>query len=449
MKKRLRLLAWALTLTMLCELLPLGTFAQSDIAQTLAQRRASAVLDEENGEITNSGKCGEYLWWELFDDGTLTITGNGAMYNYDRYDEPWWTASGNITNIILDSGITHIGNFAFYQVGITSIQIPDTVRSIGHHAFSSCKSLSTITLPDCVTDIGYSAFAASGLTSIVLPDSLTSVSSDTFYNCTNLVSVALPSNLTSIGRDAFNSCNSLTSIFIPDSVTCIWARAFEDCHSLTSITIPESVTSIDSSTFANCYSLTSISLPSTLTSIGESAFFHCRALSSIDIPDSVTSIAESAFQGCSGLSSITIPDFVSKIDNYTFYGCNYMDYVSFPAGIASIGHGAFYNCDSLKDIYYTGTQEQWDAISIDYKDNDALLKAKIHYLSTEPDGDSKNCFTFKRDNLNFLNTRSAFFTNDELPPSNLGQLSAFEELWYSGVYPEFHYQLSSFERRWF
>ena len=79
--KKLRLLAWLITLTMLCELLPLGTFAQSDIGQSLAQAVAQN-LEEENSEAIAAGKCGDNLTWSLSSDGTLTISGTGDMYDF-------------------------------------------------------------------------------------------------------------------------------------------------------------------------------------------------------------------------------------------------------------------------------------------------------------------------------------------------------------------------------
>ncbi len=209
------------------------------------------------------------------------------------------------------------------------------VTSIGYMAFSNCNSLSSIVIPDSVTSIGDSAFHLTGLSSVVIGDSVTS-----------------------IGDWAFKGCSSLTSVVIGDSVTSIGYMAFSNCSSLTSVVIGDSVTSIGYMAFSNCDSLSSIVIPDSVTSIGDYAFSSCNSLSSIVIPDSVTSIGDYAFSSCHSLSSIVIPD-----------------------SVTSIGEDAFAYCSSLKDVYYTGSKEEWQAISIDnlYGSNDYLLYPTIHY----------------------------------------------------------------------
>ena len=180
------------------------------------------------------------LTWKLDADGTLTISGTGAMKNYDYNDNPSPVYNNsNVKKVVIEDGVTSIGNSAFNEcISLTSITIPDSVTSIGTYAFSGCRSLTSITIPDSVTSIG--AYA--------------------FQSCSNLTSITIPDSVTSIGASAFNSCSGLTSITIPDSVTSIGNFAFSYCISLTSITIPDSVTSIGSYAFYNCKNLTTISL---------------------------------------------------------------------------------------------------------------------------------------------------------------------------------------------
>ena len=148
--------------------------------------------------------------------------------------------------------------------------------------------------------------------------------------------VTILAQLTSIPTEAFSGMSCLTSIVIPDSITSIGNGAFSDCTSLTSITIPDGVTSIGDSAFAFCTSLTSITIPDGVTSIGDSAFVSCSSLTSIEIPDGVTSIAGSAF----------------------------------------------YLCRRLTDVYYNGTQAQWEQITIENANTD-LTNATIHFLGEE------------------------------------------------------------------
>ena len=138
----------------------------------------------------------------------------------------------------------------------------------------------------------------------------------------------------------FEFPNFVTGIIIPNGATTIGKNVFGGYPNLQTIVIPEGVTSIGQSAFSYCKSLTSITIPEGVTSIGNYAFIECSSLTSITIPDGVTSIGESAFNYCSSLTSITIPN-----------------------GVTSIGERAFYKCSSLTTINYTGTEEQWNAIS--------------------------------------------------------------------------------------
>ena len=170
--------------------------------------------------------------------------------------------------------------------------------------------------------------------------------------CNNTV---IPDSVTGIGDSAFVVCTALTSVTIGNSVISIGEYAFWECNNLTNVTIPDSVTSIGSGAFENCTSLTSITIPDSVTCIGSWVFSGCTGLTSITIPDSVTSVGDYAFHCCTGLKSITIPNSVTMIDWHAFDGCT-----------------------GLTDVYYTGSEEQWNKIKI-YKPNEPLLNATIHY----------------------------------------------------------------------
>ena len=225
------------------------------------------------------------LTWKLYEDGTLNISGTGAMKDYNADDNPSPAYNNSkVKKIVIEKGVTSVGDYAFRSCNnLTSIMISNSVTSIGNSAFFYCTSLTSVTIPDNVTSIENYAFAYTGLKSITIPDSVTN-----------------------IGNYAFAGCKDLTSITIPDSVTSIGNSAFYNCSSLTSITIPDSVTSIGTATFSGCKNLTSITIPDSVTSIGNSAFVGCKNLTSITIPDSVTSIGESTFKYCSNLKTISL-----------------------------------------------------------------------------------------------------------------------------------------------
>ena len=250
------------------------------------------------------------LTWTLDADGTLTISGTGAMKDYDYYNNPSPASQkkDSVKKVVIEDGVTSIRNSAFYDCNsLTSITIPNSVTSIGAYAFSNCYYLTNITIPNSVTSIENYAFrSCSSLTSITIPDSVTSIGKLAFYSCDSLTSITISNSVTSIEERAFAYCSRLTSITIPDSVTSIGEAAFAGCSSLTSITIPDSVTSIGEYAFQSCSRLTSITIPDSVTSIGAYAFSDCWDLTSITIPDSVTTIGESAFNACSSLQTISL-----------------------------------------------------------------------------------------------------------------------------------------------
>ena len=252
----------------------------------------------------------------------------------------------------------------------------------------------TVTLP---TDIGgnkYEIYYMRGCKNVIIPDGTTSIGDCTFYYCSSLVGVVIPDSVTSIGDSAFGNCSNLASItvekgnayyksedgnlyskdgktliqyaiaktdesfIIPNGVTSIGENAFTACTFLTNIVIPNSVTSIGEAAFSGCTSLTSIAIPNSVTSISDVAFYFCISLKSVVIPDSVTSIGFSAFLCCASLKSIVIPDSVTNI---------YSD--------------AFFWCYALDDVYYTGTEEEWNSISIDSTNNSDLTNATRYYYS--------------------------------------------------------------------
>jgi hypothetical protein len=143
------------------------------------------------------------------------------------------------------------------------------------------------------------------LTSIEIPNTIISIGESAFQNCTSLISIAIPNSVTSIGNKAFSGCTGLNSIELSDSVTSIGSSAFYGCTGLISLTIPNSLTSINDYTFRDCSSLASITITNSVTSIGYEAFTNCTRLKSVIIGNSVAFIGHKAFYGCSDLASVT------------------------------------------------------------------------------------------------------------------------------------------------
>ena len=258
--------------------------------------------------------------------------------------------------------------------------IPDGVTKIGSYAFYNCTNLTGVTIPDSVISIENNAFSfCTSLTSIIIPDSVTSIGDLSFWDCTNLTSITIPNSMTKIERFLFWGCTNLTSVTIPDSVTTIEVGAFESCGKLTSIIIPDSVTNIGNSAFKYCKGLTDVTIPNRVSSIADSAFYNCTGLTDIIIPDSVTSIGDSAFSKCTSLTDVTIPDSVTSIRDSAFSSCTSLTDVTISNSVTSIGSRAFYSCDNLTDIYYSGTESEWNKISIG--DSAIPSNVTIHYES--------------------------------------------------------------------
>ena len=314
-----------------------------------------------------------------------------------------FSGCSSLTSIEIPDSMTSIGGRMFYYCSsLTNVTIPDSVRIIENEAFSNCSSLAGITIPNSVTSIGHGAFSfCNSLTNISIPDSVTSIDWWAFEGCTSLTSIEIPDSVTSIDWLAFEGCTSLTSIEIPDSVTSIGKNAFSDCTSLTSITLPGGLMSIDDSVFRDCSSLTSITLPDSVTYIGEYAFSGCTSLTSVDaLENRYVYAGESAFEGCtklgprvqvSGLCENVFKDCtsleeviarnVSTIKAYALNGCTSLTTLRLDDSIHEVAANAFRGLDNLKDVYFCGTEDEWNAITIREAGNDPLKNATIHFNS--------------------------------------------------------------------
>ena len=333
-----------------------------------------------------SGTCGketpEDVTWRLEGEAGhygLFISGTGEMADYIYLNtRPWHNYSENIKTVLIENGVTSIGECAFCECnGLTSISIPSSVTSIGPSAFEGCSALTSIEIPASVTSIGNYAFGyCSALTSIEIPASVTTIGEEAFNN-TALTSIEIPASVTSIGNGAFNDCEKLTSITvaegnanysndtngalfnkykttlikypkgnnadsyeIPDNVTSICEKAFKGCEDLETVTLPPNVTSIGDDAFNNT-ALTSIEIPASVTSIGKGAFQACGSLTTVNILANVTSIGDNAFMECSNLQSIEIHANVTSIGNYAFNVCSSLASVTLNNN-PTIGEEAFF-----------------------------------------------------------------------------------------------------------
>ena len=389
-----------------------GTYAGELVAAS------DNIYETRFASVVDSGSCGDNVTWMLTSDGTLTISGKGAMQNYESYGAPWYGFCSQVKTAVIDNGVTGIGDYAFTGcTSLTGVTIPDSVVRIGEGAFWATR-LASVTIPGSVTSIGSAAFgmcsvltdiyyggygvdwlAAGGAYArvpenaavhfreelygrgacgenvnwVMTLDGTLTISgtgemadysgSDNFVPWAAaqeyIQSVVIESGVTSICSGAFHGCTVLTSVTIPGSVTDIGGSAFEGCTGLTRVVLPHGVTSIGMYAFDRCSALTDVTIPNSVTMIGDGAFYGCTGLANVTIPDSVTTIGDNTFAYCDALTSVIIPDSVTSIEYNTFYACKSLTSVTIPGGVTKIGDNAFYGCNALTDIYYGGYGIDW------------------------------------------------------------------------------------------
>ena len=275
--------------------------AISMILSLMPVSAVTAFAESENGgEVTtvDSGYCGaddggENLRWTLDNNGVLTITGSGAMKDYPRYENqrPDWYLNhkDSIRSVVLDNKITHIGDYAFD--GCTSIK---SVRYTGYTGNAG------VALPESVTTIGVHAFSDTGVTgTLKLPEHLTEIDSLAFYHCRKLNGeLKLPDTVKEIGGFAFNRCGFTGKLKLPASLENIGNDAFESCSGLTGkLTFPSKMNEIDFSIFHET-GITEVVIPSSIKTVRDFAFDSCMNLKKVYLPTEIPKIYNRAFRGC-------------------------------------------------------------------------------------------------------------------------------------------------------
>ena len=265
------------------------------------------------------------LHWKVtstFTSKTLTITGSGAMPDFDFPNgnlAPWWnyealgmlTSFGNfklegeLKKVVIKDGVTNVSNYAlFFLPAATQVTLPDSVTSIGRYGIAMCSKLTGLSIPKGVTGIGDFGLAGNGLTAITLPDGLQSLGRGAFDSCASLTNTTLPAAITAVPGKCFADCTKLLNVKYAGTVTAIGDLAFESCKALTAAPIPETVTEIGASAFTSCTALTDVTIPAGVSTIPEDCFRGCTALADIDLPGTVTHVGHNAFTDCAALKDV-------------------------------------------------------------------------------------------------------------------------------------------------
>ena len=300
------------------------------------------------------------------------------------------TGAVTIPSTVNGYTVTSIGYGAFDQCRISSISIPNTVKTIYGRAFNDCSNLESIYIPVSVTNIAEGsgsggAFSPEYLTNIVVAEGNSNYDSRNncnaiiktstkklIYGCDNTI---IPNDIKQIGTWAFADCKGLKNITIPSGVWKIGESAFRRATNLVSITIPETVTTIDSYAFDGCSQLVNIDIPQSITSLGTGVFngtewennlpeglMYIGKLAykyigtmpentSIVIKDGTTRICGNAFMWGNNLISISIPESVTSIGEYAFMYCGKLSSITLPSNITTIEEGAFWSCYNLSSVF--------------------------------------------------------------------------------------------------
>ncbi len=281
-----------------------------------------------------SGNLEGGLAWNLTKAGTLTISGQGAMPDFGSIgDQPWSANSDKIRKVVIENGVTSVGSCAFWNCGVLSAEISTSVTAIGN-----------------------SAFRGSGIISVTIPSSVKTIGDSAFRECENLSSVTVCEGVETIEQNAFRSCAKLASIALPSTIGEVGAAAFIQCQNMSSATFAPGSRQVKlgDDLFAECFYLVRVTLPVNIDRISDRMFKSCLMLAGVEIPQGAESIGESAFAS-SGVTTVIIPDSVTMIGIAAFSAC------------------------PLSDIYFTGSQEQWNRVSKIGDTAAAVSKATIHY----------------------------------------------------------------------
>lgn len=331
------------------------------------------------------------------------IMTKGEICAIRRYTGPG--GSVVIPPSIRGSRVEGIWNGAFADTkGLTSIEIPATVRHIGDTAFSGIPGLTLrvysespacqharehdiahevlyeardifrtekveggcavtgytgpggfVMVPEEIDGVPVRRISRRGfaeradVTGVVLPDGLTVIGEGAFHGCTALKEVTLPEGLHDIGEGAFRACTALGSISLPRSLRSIGMQAFLG-SALQEIRLPDSLQTLGAAAFSQCASLRTATLPGHLAVIPAQLFADCRMLATVSMADSVRAIGVGAFRDCRQLSQLTLPAALEQIGEGAFSGCVSLEALAIPSGVKALPVRAFHGCAGLKHI---------------------------------------------------------------------------------------------------
>ena len=353
-------------------------------------------------EIAYNGFSGAINLVSISIPDSVTTIGNSAF-----------SSCSSLTSVEIGDSVTKIGSYAFeYCTSLTSVVMGDSVTEIGNSAFYGCEALKYNEYDNAYylgndnnPYIILVKAKSTDITSCNIHEDTKLIHSSAFHDCRSLTSVVIGDSVTEIGSYAFSGCDRLTiftewlaapsgwsydwnSSSCPVVWRCVdqgvtndgirWVESEDGVYivgyigSETDVIIPDTINGVDvinicEYAFYSNDNITSVVIPDSVTTIGDYAFRDCTSLTSVVIGGSVTTIGYFAFYYCTSLTSVVIPDSVTTIGSYAFEYCTSLTSVVIGDSVTTIGYSAFNDCRSLTSIKYRGTEEEWNAITKDYR----------------------------------------------------------------------------------
>ncbi len=366
-------------------------------------------------ENADANACGDNVTWRFDENtGTLYIEGSGAMWEYMELKEekiedrelvdddiavqllpPWGEQieEDEIKHIRIGEKITSVGSGAFaYYSDVKSIELPEGLKRIGHLNFNQA-SIDELTLPDSLEYMGHHLFAGCDLTRVTIPKNVSFIGNESFSG-SELKSVEFKTSVPLyIGRACFFDCD-IQKLYIPKDVYYIGDIAFSENRSLEDIEVDESnkdYCSVDGVLFnkemtelliyPGSKTNETYVIPDGVTIIRDYAF-RLSDIVNLTMAETVREIGKYAFEGMFDLEEIKIPEGVTEIKRSTFARCGFSS-VSLPASLVKIEKEGFNDHTRLKNLYYSGSEADWDKIEMDENVRIELESSytTIHYNS--------------------------------------------------------------------
>ena len=267
-----------------------------------------------------------------------------------------------LTSVTLGDQVEYLSDWMFAYAPITSIEIPNSVTSIGKLTFYDCEELTSVTIPSSVTSVGYEAFReCSKLQSVTIAGTISSINADMFKSCSAMRTLNITGSVGTIGASAFDGFG-LTSLNISGQVGTIGKGAFDDNDSMTSFTVTGSVGTIGESAFNDCDALATVNITNTVDKVGKYAFSDCDAVTTLAIR--ANTVDNYAYEDMDGLKTATL--YGATVGKGVFYDCDALETITIDGGVNSIGNDAFDDCTSLSSVTFEGSST---SLSIGFQDH--------------------------------------------------------------------------------